>query len=531
MAFPDDWSHLHIIVIGKDFVAATESNIPILLSSGNFLDHCYANTQAGGQDLRFTIDEAGATEIPLEIVSWDTSGKTGEVWVKIPSLSSSVDTAIYVWYGNPGASPYAPADPYGAENVWPSEYKMVNHMTGASATALDDSTSNSNDVSASSGDPLFDQAGKIGEAVDFDGVGDFLTIPNHSTLSPGSNDFTITLWVRQTARSNAGVLAKYGQFGDREWGFLISSGGDRLLFATNDASRLITSTAFPLNVWTKITCSSSGGIGTLYENTTSTASENMPAPIPGGIPVVVGKWYAELNGVYLIGLVDEIQIIVGKALSADHLSTRYNNENSPATFATAVAVNIATAADGITISDAGAAFATYSASTVDGMSISESQASFASWITASIDGVEISESLTAEELAIFIAQVVDGVRVGEAVETHLDRFAFAIDGVTLSEDIQAFFVSYRSAIDGVRIGETPQVIANFSVSVADGVKMAESMATILAYITQMTDGVILGDFPIIQQDQATGMITISFETKQAKIIFDIKQANPEGCYG
>jgi hypothetical protein len=58
--------------------------------------------KSDGADVRFT--DSKGNELNYWIESWDYSGKSAKVWVKIPSISAGSSTVIRMHYGNSGAS-------------------------------------------------------------------------------------------------------------------------------------------------------------------------------------------------------------------------------------------------------------------------------------------------------------------------------------------------------------------------------------------------------------------------------------------
>ena len=73
----------------------------------------------------------------IENFNSDTGALTA--WVRIPSLSGSTNTEIYIYYGN-GSCP----SQENANGVWDANYQMVQHLEETSGTHQD-STSNNND--------------------------------------------------------------------------------------------------------------------------------------------------------------------------------------------------------------------------------------------------------------------------------------------------------------------------------------------------------------------------------------------------
>ena len=73
----------------------TDYQIKVSLTTSNF---SFANSTSDGHDLRVK-DLDNITDLNYYIESWDQSGQTATVWVKIPSISTS-GTTIYFNYGN-----------------------------------------------------------------------------------------------------------------------------------------------------------------------------------------------------------------------------------------------------------------------------------------------------------------------------------------------------------------------------------------------------------------------------------------------
>jgi hypothetical protein len=131
-------------------------DFPILI---NITDADLAGkAQAEGYDIIFralddTIcDDLGPAPCTLdhEVEKWDSG--TGELvaWVRIPKLSASSDTIIYMYYGNPNVY-QSPENPTG---VWESNYKGVWHLNqdpAGTAPQMLDSTSNVNHGTATGG--------------------------------------------------------------------------------------------------------------------------------------------------------------------------------------------------------------------------------------------------------------------------------------------------------------------------------------------------------------------------------------------
>ena len=112
----DNWSYRKQIVINHAYVAGDLTDFPVLVS---FTDASVAsNTQATGGDIVF-IDSSGQ-KLSHEIESFATSSTGAFVgWVKIPSLSTTEDAVINMYYGNASI-----ADQQDAENVWDTAARL-----------------------------------------------------------------------------------------------------------------------------------------------------------------------------------------------------------------------------------------------------------------------------------------------------------------------------------------------------------------------------------------------------------------------
>ena len=88
-------------------------------------------TESDGTDIVFTASD-GTTELAYEIERFDQS--TGEViaWVKIPTVSASENTDIYIYYKGTSTS--------SSSSVWDSSYKLVWHLNQTSTGTVDEFT-------------------------------------------------------------------------------------------------------------------------------------------------------------------------------------------------------------------------------------------------------------------------------------------------------------------------------------------------------------------------------------------------------
>jgi len=194
--WPNGYSNRRTITINHAKVPNTDqTNFPVLIS-GTYADLAtIANsgsvTNASGYDLVFTSDPGGSNVLAFEQDSY--SPTTGQInyWVKIPSLSSSVDTVIFMFYGNSSVT----TDQSNKTAVWSNGYVGVWHLPNGTTLSTNDSTSlgnnatNVNSVSAS--------AGEVGGGATFNGSNNYLSVGNPSNLQSFSA-VTTSVWINTT---------------------------------------------------------------------------------------------------------------------------------------------------------------------------------------------------------------------------------------------------------------------------------------------------------------------------------------------
>lgn len=241
--YDTDWGHRLSITVDAAEVTGDLTDFPVYLDLGQIgSGHGFwSNVQSDGDDIRITKSDE-TTEVPFEVVDIDTTGKTGEVHFKATgTLSSSVDTVFYLYYGNDAASMPAEDATYGSENVWTS-CDQVYHFKGTSYTDIDDSTAGDYDVDETNGTVSYEVTGDVGDSVEFlltshIGMGSF---PVYDT------GFSFTL------RAKMGFSgAFFGTDANLASGYICYAASNDLRFYRNDGGwKLInTSPTFVLDTW------------------------------------------------------------------------------------------------------------------------------------------------------------------------------------------------------------------------------------------------------------------------------------------
>jgi hypothetical protein len=159
------------------------TDFPVLVNLGSDANLA-AHAQANGNDILLTGAD-GTTKLSHEIETYTSATGALVLWVRVPVLSATVDTVLYLYYGNAAAS-----NQQNPAAVWDSHYHGVWHLK-ENGTLASDSTSNANN--ATTGTLPTPAAGLIGTGQAFDGSTQFLAIPDAPSLDIPMNG-TFSVW-------------------------------------------------------------------------------------------------------------------------------------------------------------------------------------------------------------------------------------------------------------------------------------------------------------------------------------------------
>lgn len=345
--YSSTWSKRKKITIDNTKVSGSSdlTNFPVLINvtDPNIKD----NAQPDGDDILFTSAD-GSTKLNHEIESYFPA--TGQViaWVQVPTLSATLDTVMYMYYGNASATSQE-----SIAATWDSNYNAVYHMAedpeGSEPSVLNSENNTLEGYGygdTRSGDLV---SGKIGYAHDYDsGSTDRLEmIDNHS-----GSELTISGWVKMSGVNTSGwqtliqrdttsgtwfdfqLYAQAddagGVYGDSPVFRIDANGNEIVDYATEQA---IGGATLTTGTWFYFVGTYDGSAlrfyrdGSLVESTTCTSctiSDSNDRIIVG----YNGVWGEGING-----QIDEIRVS-NTARSTDWIATEYANMNSPDTFYT-----------------------------------------------------------------------------------------------------------------------------------------------------------------------------------------------------
>jgi glucose/arabinose dehydrogenase/fibronectin type 3 domain-containing protein len=183
---------------------------------------------------------------------------------------------------------------------------------GSGTTAADSSgKGNAGSVSG----PVWSAVGRFGSALSFDGVNDWVSVPDAGSLDL-TNGMTLEAWVRPSALGGWRTVAFKERTGGVVYGLFADQAGSRPLgqvFIGAERNAIGTA-ALPLNAWTHLASTFDGSTVRLFVNGVLAGSSSVSGAMAASTGVlhiggnsVWGEWYA--------GLVDEVRVY-NRALSA-----------------------------------------------------------------------------------------------------------------------------------------------------------------------------------------------------------------------
>jgi len=167
--------------------------------------------------------------------------------------------------------------------------------------------------------------GKIGNAVQLSGNGEYIALPNG--IVSGLHDFTISTWVNPSVNAAWSRVFDFGT-GTNDYMFLtLSAGGGPMRFAIttsgNGAEQQLNAPGnLPLNTWSHVAVTLSGTTGTLYINGQPVATNDNMTLNPAALGTTNQNWIGRSQfpaDPYLAATVDDFQIY-DHALSASDIA-------------------------------------------------------------------------------------------------------------------------------------------------------------------------------------------------------------------
>lgn len=293
-----------------------------------------------GYDIVFTQSD-GSTLLKHELQNY--SSTTGDLlcWVKLPTLTPSSDSTIYLYYGKSGVY-IDPSDTL----TWNSNYLGVWH--------LEDLTDAAGAYTLTDHNTAANSSGYLGSAREFDGDGDDLEELNGQYYLNGLDSISISMWVKADAvGTDKGLI--YGtdpDDSDRRIMIRQDAAGEKgggtnvyrtaFLLGTNNKQRHESSNGSATTNWQYLTMTNVNGSDTQFYIDGSLDTPSWFATRTGSTnkntKLLIGKGSKDGATSSWDGLIDEVRVSKVE-LTPDWITTEYNNMTAPGSFLTVSTAN------------------------------------------------------------------------------------------------------------------------------------------------------------------------------------------------
>ena len=331
--FDFGWQYRKQITIDHTMAASNLENFPVIIS---MTDADLIKAQTDGEDILFMNGLGEAVKLYHEIEAFNTLSGELVAWVNITALSSSDDTILYMYYGNPTC-----LNQEYPEKTWDDDYKAVWHINDLTPSIIVDSTKNKKDgVKKGINEPI-QVDGKVGKCQEFDGNDDYIKVSDNAGLDASA--YSIEMWFKRTDNNRQEALLVKDHETNNNWQsyewivyFLTEINAKKLTFmwyAPNSADYLLSTSNFDTNKWYYVVCWHNGSYSKIYVNGVEDASKYTTVSQSSGKnnPVWIGT--AKPSNTWFDGSIDEIRYS-NAPRNASWISTSYNNQNDPWSFMT-----------------------------------------------------------------------------------------------------------------------------------------------------------------------------------------------------
>lgn len=338
MAWPTGYTLYDQLVVDGAKVGGSSGTLTAYvtyISGATLSSQFWANVKSDGGDIRASLDD-GTTEIPVQVVTIDTSGHTAEIYVKC-NLDKSTGGTIRLWYNGSDSAVAANAT-YGSQNVW-TGYSAVYHLQEAvnnSAGGYLDSTANAYHATGTSMSLTAANGNIAGKCQDFDGTADYISTGKTVAQLMSAATGSITCWLNSDASffSDANPYRGECVVGDHPGRYCgiygQTSSGNKLSIYNYEGGNDTVSTVVTSGTWYHAAWRHASG--TLYSSVNgSTGSVASGSTDDTTSTFRIGSAEDSGFGKYFNGKIDEVRFSSAD-LGADWITTEYNNQSDPATF-------------------------------------------------------------------------------------------------------------------------------------------------------------------------------------------------------
>lgn len=343
-----DWGRKQAIVINHDLVEGTNNlvDFPFLVTldhlNGEVLDGGANSALNGGGDIRFSSDVEGNNRLAIEIVEFVTNALSTErrcqIWVKVPNLSVTSNTTIYIWYNKSGESQPVATDSYGSQSVWSNNYVSVWHMEEDPSGTAPQIKDSGEDLNHGVANGTMSNANliisKIGNGINLSNTDQFINVGNDASLNLTSN-LTISGWFNVPVNNDGYLMAKRSETVSDGYNILLYESKDFVTYIGGKAYYMTDTSTLKHNAdqWNYVVIK----IDVSGTETTGFLNGAFGTVTTPALPDGLGQnlyFGARSNGAayQLNAKLDELR--VSKIARSNHwIKTEYNNQNEPKNFA------------------------------------------------------------------------------------------------------------------------------------------------------------------------------------------------------
>ncbi len=504
--YNSNWLYRKSITIQYTKVSSAQSNFPVLISTTQTDLKNYARSD--GHDILFT-DSSGSTKLNHEIENYTSSTGKLVAWVQVPTLSSTANTVIYMYYGNPSSS-----NQQNIPGTWDSNYVGVWHLNSTSSPSRD-STSHANSGTWFNAPSPVSNA-QIGTGLSFTQASN-QNATISSTFGLGTASVTMSAWVYLPSTSLHGAFVKIGGTSPNQ-GYAMGVGSTDFDTAGNlfvllyEGNRwLPTTTSLGSNAWHYVTMvidASSFPIGyvdgvNVYQPGTGTA----PLAPQSSLTSIGGYISSTATQRHVTATIDEVEIS-NTARSAGWIATQYNNQNSPSTFYTigsglndseslSFSATVSTTAsihkslyDSVTLAATASTIKGRSSSLYDSVTLATTVSTTSSIKKSLYDSVTLAD--TASTTSSLKKSLYDSVTLADSASTASSLNKSLYDSVTLSDTVQARPTT-KQLYDSVTLADTASTTSSINKSLDDSMALADSASTTASINKSLDDSMALAD--------------------------------------
>jgi len=321
-----NWKYRREVTITNVNGTLTDYQILVQLNSTNFN---FSHAQENGSDIRFVASD-DETLLSHWIEVWNSTNQSAKIWVNVSEITEG--TKIFMYYGNENASD--------ASDVNTTFIRVIDGVVGAwhfdegSGTVAHDTSGEGNDGTLYDGNTTNDDGntppqwidGKFGKALSFDGMDDYVKVPDSASLDI-TDEIAIAAWIKWQGGAGGATTSK--SIVDKRNCYVVDIGHTEhkvkfWIYTDTWKNSNPSTTSVDDGNWHYIVGVYDGSniiiyVDSVAENNNNIGAETISTSIEN---LFVGSREGQRQ--YFNGIIDEVRIY-NRALSEEEISDLYNN--------------------------------------------------------------------------------------------------------------------------------------------------------------------------------------------------------------